>query len=68
MSFIERGYSIYNAQLDQTTHLPQLTAEERMEMERYNPKSPADREEEQEENEFLGGKPMQQKQEGTHHH
>ncbi len=49
-------------------HLPQLTAEERMEMERYNPKSPADREEEQEENEFLGGKPMQQKQEGTHHH
>src|SRR5882762_1288033 len=43
-------------------HLPQLTAEERMEMERYNPKSPADREEEQEENEFLGGKPMQQKQ------
>jgi hypothetical protein len=39
-----------------------------MEMERYNPKSPADREEEQEENEFLGGKPMQQKHEGTHHH
>jgi len=49
-------------------HLPQLTAEERMEMERYNPKSPADREEEQEENEFLGGKPMQQKHEGAHHH
>jgi len=49
-------------------HLPQLTAEERMEMERYNPKSPADRKEEQEENEFLGGKPMQQKQEGAHHH
>ena len=49
-------------------HLPQLTAEERMEMERYNPKSPADREEEQEENEFLRGQPMQQKHEGTHHH
>src|SRR5712692_3875127 len=49
-------------------HLPQLTAEERMEMERYNPKSPADLEEEQEENEFLGGKPMQQKHEGAHHH
>jgi len=49
-------------------HLPQLTAEERMEMERYNPKGPADREEEQEENEFLGGEPMQQKHEGTHHH
>jgi mono/diheme cytochrome c family protein len=49
-------------------HLPQLTAEERMEMERYNPKSPGDRAEEQEENEFLGGKPMQQKSEGPHHH
>jgi mono/diheme cytochrome c family protein len=49
-------------------HLPQLTAEERMEMEQYNPKSPGDREEEQEENEFLRGKPMQQKPEGEHHH
>jgi mono/diheme cytochrome c family protein len=49
-------------------HLPQLTAEERMEMEQYNPKSPGDREEEQQENEFLGGKPMQQKPEGAHHH
>jgi mono/diheme cytochrome c family protein len=49
-------------------HLPQLTAEERMEMERYNPKSPGDREEEQEENDFLGGQPMQQNHEGTHHH
>jgi len=27
VSLIERGYSIYNAQLDQTTHLPQLTAQ-----------------------------------------
>jgi mono/diheme cytochrome c family protein len=49
-------------------HLPQLSAEERLEMERYNPKGPGDREEEQEENEFLGGKPMQQKAEGMHHH
>ncbi|MCU1243224.1 MAG: putative Cytochrome c [Candidatus Acidoferrum typicum] len=49
-------------------HLPQLTAEERMEMEQYNPKSLGDREEEQEENEFLGGKPMQQKPETAHHH
>jgi len=49
-------------------HLPQLTAEERMEMEQNNPKSPGDREEEQEENEFLGGNPMQQKPEGAHHH
>jgi mono/diheme cytochrome c family protein len=49
-------------------HLPQLTGDERMEMERYNPKNPADREEEQEENEFLRGQPMQQKHEGAHHH
>jgi mono/diheme cytochrome c family protein len=49
-------------------HLSQLTAEERTEMERYNPKSPADREEEREENDFLGGQPMQQKHEGAHHH
>lgn len=49
-------------------HLPKLTAEERMEMEQYNPKSPGDREEEEQENDFLGGKPMQQKPEGEHHH
>lgn len=49
-------------------HISQLTAEERMEMERYNPKGPEEREEEQEENEFLRGQPMQQKPEGTHHH
>jgi len=49
-------------------HLPQLTAEERLEMERYNPKSPADRQEEQEENDFLQGHPMQQKHPETHHH
>jgi mono/diheme cytochrome c family protein len=34
-------------------HLPHLTAVERLEMERYNPKGPEDRAEEQEENEFL---------------
>jgi mono/diheme cytochrome c family protein len=49
-------------------HLPQLTAEERIEMERYNPKGPADREEEQEENDFLQGQPVQQKPQATHHH
>ena len=49
-------------------HLPQLSDEERMEMERYNPKGPEDLEEEQEENDFLRGAPMQQKAEGTHHH
>jgi mono/diheme cytochrome c family protein len=36
-------------------HLPQLTAEEKVEMEKYNPKGPEDREEEQEEDEFLNG-------------
>jgi mono/diheme cytochrome c family protein len=36
-------------------HLPSLTAEERVEMEKYNPKGPEDREEEQEEQEFLKG-------------
>jgi mono/diheme cytochrome c family protein len=34
-------------------HLPQLTPEERTEMELNNPKSPADREEEQQEEDFL---------------
>jgi mono/diheme cytochrome c family protein len=49
-------------------HLPQLSDEERMEMERNNPKGPGEREEEQEENDFLGGAPMQLKPEGAHHH
>lgn len=34
-------------------HLPRLTEAERLEMEGYNPKGPADRAEEEEENEFL---------------
>jgi mono/diheme cytochrome c family protein len=49
-------------------HLPQLTAQERLEMDRYNPKGPGDVEEEQEENDFLRGGPIQQKPEGVHHH
>lgn len=49
-------------------HLPQLSPDERMEMERNNPKGPEDREEEQEENEFLKGQPVQQKPEQPHHH
>jgi len=49
-------------------HLPRLTEEERVEMERYNPKGPEDLEEEQEENDFLRGAPIQQKPEETHHH
>lgn len=38
-------------------HLPNLTAGELHEMERFNPKSDADREEEKEEQEFLNGGP-----------
>jgi mono/diheme cytochrome c family protein len=49
-------------------HLPQLSPDERMEMERYNPKGPEDREEEQEENDFLKGQAVQQKPEPAHHH
>ena len=48
-------------------HLPQLTAEERMEMEKYNPKGPDDREEETQEDDFLtGGKPAPKP--AAHHH
>jgi hypothetical protein len=36
-------------------HLPHLSAAERLEMERYNPKGPDDRREEEQENEFLNG-------------
>jgi len=49
-------------------HLPQLTPEERMEMERNNPKGPDDREEEQQEEEFLKGGAVQQKAGSEHHH
>lgn len=49
-------------------HLPQLAMEERVEMERQNPKGPDDREEDQEEQDFLRGEPVQQKPESTHHH
>ena len=49
-------------------HLPQLSTDERMEMERYNPKGPGDRAEENEEEDFLHGVPMQQKPESSHHH
>jgi mono/diheme cytochrome c family protein len=49
-------------------HLPQLTMEERVEMERDNPKGPLEHEKDQEEQEFLGGAPVQQKPESAHHH
>jgi len=47
-------------------HRPALTAEERIEMERYNPKGLDERQEEQEENDFLNGAPA--KPEPEHHH
>ena len=46
-------------------HLPALTAEERIEMESYNPKGPEERLEEQEENDFLHGASPGPQQ---HHH
>jgi mono/diheme cytochrome c family protein len=49
-------------------HLPHLTAEERTEMERNNPKGPDDRAEEQEEEDFLNGAAPQPNSEAAHHH
>ena len=49
-------------------HLPHLTVAERLEMERYNPKGPEDRAEEQEENDFLNGATPKAKQESQNHH
>ncbi len=46
-------------------HLPQLTTEEKLEMSRNNPKSPADQQEDQQEDEFLNGQPTPRKPE-TH--
>jgi mono/diheme cytochrome c family protein len=48
-------------------HLPRLTADERIEMERNNPKSPADRLEEQQENDFLNGTTPAPPAESHHH-
>ena len=49
-------------------HLPHLTAAERVEMERYNPKGPEDRAEEKEENDFLNGATPKAKPESQNHH
>jgi mono/diheme cytochrome c family protein len=49
-------------------HLPQLSNDERMEMEHNNPKGPEDRTEEKEEEDFLRGAPVQQKHESAHPH
>jgi mono/diheme cytochrome c family protein len=49
-------------------HLPALTAEERIEMEKYNPKGPDEWREEQEENDFLNGAPAKPPEPEHHHH
>jgi len=49
-------------------HLPDLTLEERKEMEKLNPKGPEDRKEEEEEEKFLRGEPTNEPQEHHHHH
>ena len=48
-------------------HLPHLTAAERIEMERYNPKGPDERAEEQEENDFLNWATPKAKPESQNH-
>ena len=49
-------------------HLPNLTVEERLEMEKYNPKGPDDRKEEQDEEDFLNGGPSKPSPDSSHHH
>jgi mono/diheme cytochrome c family protein len=49
-------------------HLPALTPEERLEMEKYNPKGPEDREEEQKEKDFLNGVPAKSSPKSEQHH
>jgi mono/diheme cytochrome c family protein len=49
-------------------HLPRLTMEERLEMERYNPAGPEDRAEEQREDDFLNGATLKAKPESDNHH
>ncbi len=49
-------------------HLPQLSAEEKAEMEKLNPKSPDELKEEQEEERFLKGEDSNEPQVEHHHH
>jgi len=49
-------------------HLPQLSDQERIDMGRINPKGPDYRDEEKDEQDFLGGEPVQQKAPAKHHH
>lgn len=50
-------------------HVPHVTAEEKKDMDRFNPKSPMERMEEQEEEQFLnGGKQSAKSTKEQHHH
>jgi mono/diheme cytochrome c family protein len=49
-------------------HLPQLTFEEKKEMQQLNPKGPEDRKEEEEEEKFLRGDDSNAETEHHHHH
>jgi len=49
-------------------HLPALTEQERLEMEKYNPKGPSEREEEQKEEDFLNGVPAKPPSKPEQHH
>jgi mono/diheme cytochrome c family protein len=49
-------------------HLPDVTAEERKQMEKLNPKSPDEWKEEQEEEKFLKGEGTNEPQQQHHHH
>lgn len=49
-------------------HLPQLTPEEKAEMQRLNPKGPEDRKEEEEEENFLRGEDKNDQSQPHHHH
>lgn len=49
-------------------HLPDLTFEEKKEMEKLNPKGPDDRKEEEEEEKFLRGEDSNVQQSEHHHH
>jgi len=49
-------------------HLPSLTQAEMMEMEKVNPKSPQDMQEEKDEENFLQGNPAPSQPPPAHHH
>lgn len=53
--------------VDFIRHLPQLTFQEKKEMEKLNPKGPDDRQEEEEEQKFLNGEDIHEATEHHHH-